>query len=62
MLKNKFIRDTVNKATFSEQCYYTFDPNISEGMFVLIILFPKKNHALKFFLVTNYRSWKNEFE
>ena len=42
MLKNKFIRDTVNKATFSEQCYYTFDPNISEGMFVLIILFPKK--------------------
>ena len=31
MLKNKFIRDTVNKATFSEQCYYTFDPNISEG-------------------------------
>ena len=34
MLKNKFIRDTVNKATFSEQCYYTFDPNISEGMFV----------------------------
>lgn len=32
MLKNKFIRDTVNKATFSEQCYYTFDPNISEGV------------------------------
>ena len=36
MLKNKFIRDTVNKATFSEQCYYTFDPNISEGMLFLI--------------------------
>ena len=34
MLKSGFIKDTVNKATFSEQCYYTFggnDSNLSEG-------------------------------
>merc|ERR1719219_2319699 len=32
MLKEGFIKDTVNKATFSEQCYYTFNPNLSEGL------------------------------
>merc|ERR1719411_2033456 len=34
MLKNGFIKDTVNKETFSEQCYYTFgtNPNISDEM------------------------------
>ena len=33
MLKNGFIKDTVNKETFSEQCYYQFgtNPNISDG-------------------------------
>merc|ERR1711963_714123 len=34
MLKNGFIKDTVNKETFSEQCYYQFgtNPNISDEM------------------------------
>ncbi len=29
MLKNGFIKDTVNKSTFSEQCYYTFGSDFS---------------------------------
>ena len=39
MLKNGFIKDTVNKETFSEQCYYQFgtNPNISDGKYQRVL-------------------------
>ena len=35
MLQQGYIKDTVNKSTFSEQCYYTFppEPTVDKGNF-----------------------------
>lgn len=35
MLKAGYIRHTVNKITFSEQCYYIFGDMLSSGLFLV---------------------------
>lgn len=37
MLKSGYIKHTVNKTTFSEQCYYVFGDLLSAGMFFKFI-------------------------
>ena len=58
MLKAGFIKHTVNKTTFSEQCYYTFgdEATIASGMKMLSDEWGVT--AAKFI----YRSWKGKFQ
>lgn len=41
MLKAGYIRHTVNKITFSEQCYYIFGDMLSSGLFLVKFYFKK---------------------
>lgn len=38
MLKAGYIKHTVNKTTFSEQCYYVFGDLLSAGIFLFFII------------------------
>lgn len=37
MLKAGYIKHTVNKTTFSEQCYYVFGDLLSAGIFLFLL-------------------------
>ena len=59
MLKNGFIKDTVNKETFSEQCYYQFgtNPNISDGKYQSVL-----KHLSQDIVLTNFSLQSQKWE
>lgn len=49
MLKAGYIRHTVNKITFSEQCYYIFGDMLSSGL--LLVKFYFERFSIKFIII-----------